>query len=136
MPVSPTAQIRINPLVFRGAFVMAFLCLLTGLAFCLLVPPHMMAAKHRAAGVAALSTARLADAESSLRLSLRKDPLSVEGWKILARILEQKGEVRNAQRALAVVAILEEGPAGVTPVYAMPAELKLSLLAMAASDVR
>ena len=136
MPVSSTAQICIHPLVMKATFVMAFLCLMMGLAFCMMVSPHMTAAKHRAAGVTAFSSAQWDAAESALRISLRHDPLSADGWKILARVLEQKGDMRESQRALAVAAILEDGPSGVTPVYAMPAEFKLSLLAMAASDVR
>lgn len=117
------------------AFAFAFLSCALGLSFCLIKSPQARSEAYLAASVQAWESGRVEEAASAAVQSVRLNPSSAEGWKILSEMLQQKGNLQAAQQARTIAMKLEHDPAVVEPIYAMPAELRLSLLALADTDL-
>jgi len=124
----------------RGPAVYAFLlvafsCAL-GLSFCLIKSPQARSEAYLAAALSAMDRHQTGTAASAALEGVRINPMTPEGWQILSRVLQQKGNQAAAKYAQSIAARLRQNPASIDPVYAMPAEFKLSLLALAESDTR
>lgn len=124
----------------RGPAVYAFLlvafsCAL-GLSFCLIKSPQARSEAYLAAAVQAMEQNRIEPAASAALEAVRLNPMAPQGWQILSRLLQQKGNQPAAKYAQSIVSRLQQNPASSDPVYAMPAEFKLSLLALAEPDIR
>lgn len=121
-------------LAFR-AFAFAFLSCALGLSFCLIKSPQAKSEAYLAAAMQAWNAGQAdAAAEAAIR-SVRLNPSSVEGWKILSGMLQQKGHHQAAQQAQIIAMTLQHDPGAAEPIYAMPAELRLSLLAFGDTDL-
>ncbi len=115
-----------NTLIVLGYALAGLSCVL-GLFFCLMKSPQARADSYRALAVESFAASDLSGAEYAVRESLRLDPRSLQNWQLYAFLLQHKGDQRQAAQARAIVARLQ-GKDLDEPVYAMPADFRLSLL--------
>jgi cytochrome c-type biogenesis protein CcmH/NrfG len=108
----------------------AFSCVL-GLSFCLLKSPQSRSQAYLAAAVEAMDNSRPEQAAAAALQAVRLNPMTPEGWHLLSQMLQQKGDEGAAAQARSIAARVQQNPRDAAPVYAMPAEFKLSLLALA-----
>lgn len=118
------------------AFAFAILSCVLGLAFCLVKSPQAKSEAYLAAAVDALEHNRSEEAATAALETVRLNPAAVEGWYILSRMLQQNGDYAAAMQAKTIALKLQHSPEAAEPLYAMPAEFRLSLLALADTDVR
>lgn len=123
-----------NTLALRLATGLCGVTLFFGVLFCLVASPKMMAEKYTHQAVMAIEAGEYDVARTAMLSALRYEPLSVPSWKILSRVLEQSGRVQEAKTANAVIGHLTGAPMSSDPLYAMPADLRLSFLAIADRD--
>jgi len=116
-------------------FLAAFSCAL-GLSFCLIKSPQAKSEAYLAAAVTAMDQHQIAPAATAALEAVRLNPMAPQGWQILSRMLQQKGDLAAAKYAQSIAARLQQNPVGTDPVYAMPAEFKLSLLALAEPGIQ
>lgn len=102
----------------------AFSCVL-GLSFCLIKSPQSQSRAYLGLAIAAMNNNQVEEATVAALESVRLNPSSPKGWEILSKMLQQKGQYRSAQQAMNIAGKLQHNE----PVYALPAEFKLSLLA-------
>ena len=82
-----------------------------------------------AAAVEASSLNRSEDAAAAALASVLLDPANRQSWRGLSLMLRASGRVDAAAQAHKIALRLQQGPALVSPVYAMPREFRLSQLA-------
>lgn len=114
----------------RLAFFMGALCCLAGLAFCLVQGPSSRASSYMDLAGQALADNRPHDAAASALMAVRYAPSNANGWQVLSQTLAQDGQKVAARQADRIARHLLQTPSADVPLYALPAELKLSLLAM------
>ncbi len=114
----------------RLAFVMGIVCCLLGLGFCLVQGPSSRAASYMDLASEALASQRPDAAAASALMAVRYAPSNIHGWQVLAQTLEQDGQRVAARQAERIARHLQQNPSADMPLYALPAELKLSLLAI------
>lgn len=107
------------------AFLFAMLSCALGLSFCFIKSPQSQSRIYLGLAVEAMNNHKAEEAAAAALESVRLNPSFLQGWKILSRTLEQAGNQNAARQALAIAGKLERNE----PVYALPAEFKLSLLA-------
>ena len=112
----------------------AFSCLL-GLSFCLVKSPQSRADAYVAAAVNAMAAHEDNQAAQAALKAVRLDPMQPQGWQILSEMLHKRGDENAAAQARVIAARVQQNPATVPPVYAMPAEFKLSLLALTDTQI-
>ncbi len=120
---------------FSAFLLAAFSCVL-GLSFCLLKSPQARGEAYLALAVEAMAENRFEEASAAALESVRLNPASPQGWQLISGMLQQKGDHEAAARARSIASKLQQNPRSMTPVYAMPAELKLSLLALPETEIR
>lgn len=127
-----TSQKR-DPLT-TTAFALAFVSCLFGLSLFLIKSPQAKSADYLV-----LSKQVLASdpdlAASAAWEAARLNPSSSEAWDVLSQSLQQKGDRSAAQKAKVIAMRLHKNPHDKTPLYAMPAELRLSFLASSNGDL-
>lgn len=112
-----------------AAFTLVFISLTAGSFFCMLKSPQ---ARGDAYLAAAVDTLAAGDAPAALDLAheaLRHNPASSRNWSFYAFLMEKNGRAHAAARARHIALSLQHGTGQVEPLYAMPATLRLSLLA-------
>lgn len=112
----------------RYAFVFAVLCGLLGVGSILLKNPHSRADSYAALAASAYKAGRFDDALATATMSVRINPYGVEGWDILSKTYEARGQNSAALQVKRVLSLLQHKSNPADPLYAMPAALKLSLL--------
>ena len=117
------------------AFAFAALACLLGLSFCLIKSPQSRAQLYVAAAVEAMQNSDDERAALAALEAVRLDPMQPQGWRILSEMLQKRGDRDAAAQARVIAARVQQNPASVPPVYAMPAEFKLSLLALAETRI-
>lgn len=117
-----------NKIAFCAFILAAFSCVL-GLVFCMVKSPQAQSHAYMAAAVDAAALGRAEDAAAAALACVRLDPSSHQNWRVLSQMLRASGRAEAAQQAHKIAARLQQGPASVSPVYAMPAEFRLSQLA-------
>ncbi len=123
-----------NTLVLRLAAFLCGLSLLLGVVFCVVASPKSLSQKYTARAVLALESRDYDSARLSMMSALRHDPVSADGWTIFARILEEGGHAQDARVAKGIAGHLMGASAKSNPLYATPADLRLSFLAIAGGD--
>lgn len=118
------------------AFGLAMTAGLFGLMRCFVHSPQARAADYLAISAKALSENPLAAASAAWEAA-RLDPSSAKAWDMLAITLKQNGDELAARQAMRIAARLHQndGRMDAHPIYAMPAELRLSFLAHTAGDL-
>lgn len=124
------AQASSSRAAFYAFFLAAFSCAL-GLAFCLVKSPQARSDAYLAAAFEAEQNQRFEQAGLAAFEAVRLNPVSADAWRMLAKMLQQNGDKVAAAKARSIAARMQQNPAGASPVYAMPADFKLSLLALA-----
>ncbi len=122
-----STQVRSRNALIALGYGMAGLSCVLGLLFCFMKSPQARADSYRALAVESFAASDLETAEYAVRESLRLDPRSLQNWQLYAFMLQHKGHQRQAARARAVVARLQGRDLN-EPLYATPADLKLSFL--------
>ncbi len=118
---------------FYAFFLAAFSCLL-GLAFCLVKSPQARSDAYLATALAAEQNRQYEQAGIAAFEAVRLNPVSAEAWHVLAKMLQQNGDGAAAAKARSIAARVQQNPRNAAPVYALPAEFKLSLLALAEQE--
>lgn len=129
------AQKPTSKTAFAAFFLVAFSCLF-GLSFCLIKSPQARAEAYLATAVEALSQNLPEQAAQAAIEAVRLNPMLPQGWEILSKLLQQNGQDMAAAQAQSIAAKVQQNPSAAPVIYAMPAEFKLSLLALAQSPVQ
>jgi Tfp pilus assembly protein PilF len=122
--------------VSKLAFGFAFFSLVLGVCFCMVKSPSSLSRHYMGLAAQSLQLGDAAAAQQAIEESLKYNPTSKDGWKILSQILQQNGDGVRARRAMEIAHVLENNKHLSNPVYAMPAELRLSFLAVTDRDIR
>lgn len=131
---APALKTRMPKTAFCAFFLAAFSCAL-GLVFCLVKSPQARAGAYIAAAADAMDQGQADLAAASALEAVRLDPMRAEGWQILSAMLQQKGDMAAAAQARTIAFRVQQNPDDAAPVYAMPAEFKLSLLALSETHI-
>lgn len=118
------------------AFALAALSCVLGLFFCLVKSPQARSDAYLSLAMEAMAQSRPQEAASAAMEAVRLNPAAPEGWRLLSKMLQQNGQGHAARQALVIASHLQQNPASASPLYAMPADLRLSLLALAETDIR
>lgn len=119
-----------------GAFSLAAFSCLLGLSFCLIKSPQARSEAYLAAAIQALDENHPQEAAAAALQAVTLNPSAPKGWHMLSQMLQQKGDTRAAQQARVIASRLQQNGSDSALLYAMPAELKLSLLALSDTDIR
>ncbi len=123
-----------NKIAFCAFFLAAFSCAL-GLMFCMVKSPQARSAAYMAAAVEASALNRSEDAAVAALASVRLDPANQQNWRVLSQMLRASGRAEAAVQAHKIALRLQQGPPALPPIYAMPAEFRLSQLAEAERQI-
>lgn len=115
------------------AYGFAMVSCLLGLSLCLIKSPQARSDSYL---VLSAQSTDINDAAAAAWEAARLNPSSPKAWDMLAGLLQQKGDLASAQKARFIAAHLDPSLENSNPVYALPAELKLSLLAEIGQDLR
>ncbi len=115
------------------AFSLALFSCVLGLVFCVVKSPQSRAEAYMALAAQAMTQQRPHDAAAAAMEAVRLNPAAPQGWQLLSRLLRDNGQSQAAKQALVIAARLQQNPEA-APAYAMPAELRLSLLVLADTD--
>lgn len=115
------------------AYGFAMVSCVLGLSLCLIKSPQARSDSYLALSA---QSADINDAAAAAWEAARLNPSSAQAWSVLAGLLQQKGDVASAQKARFIASHLDPYAPDANPVYALPAELKLSLLAEIGQDIR
>ena len=119
-----------NPLVLKLCFALCFATCLLGVFFCMIKSPQYLGHVYMSMAIDAAQKNDLVLAEQAIKLSVRSNPMAYKSWQIMATIMEQRGDDLLAHQANFVASQLQSKLIDKNPVYAMPAELRLSFLAL------
>lgn len=117
------------------AFAFALFSCVAGLSFCLVKSPQARAQAYLATAIKAMETQENERAALAALEAVRLDPMQPHGWRILSEMLHRKGEESAAVQARVIADRVQQNPVSIPPVYAMPAEFKLSLLALSETQI-
>lgn len=112
------------------AFSLALFSCVLGLVFCVVKSPQSRAEAYLALAADAMTQSRPHDAAAAALEAVRLNPAAPKAWQLLSRLLRDNGQSQAAKQALVIAARLQQNP-DPAPVYAMPADLRLSLLVLA-----
>lgn len=112
------------------AFSLCLLSCFLGLVFCVVKSPQSRAEAYMAMAAEAVTQSRPHDAAAAAMEAVRLNPAAPKAWQLLSRLLRDNGQSQAAKQALVIAARLQQNP-DPAPVYAMPADLRLSLLVLA-----
>ena len=115
------------------AFALAVFTGFAGVARCFVQSPQSKSDQYLQMSVNAMAN----DADLALSAALeaaRLNPVSTKAWHHLSIMLQQTGDDIAARQALQIAQRLQHNPSESLPLYAMPAELRLSLLATGNGD--
>lgn len=129
--MSPERRAKKRQARIFQAFLLASLSCALGVVFCVVKSPQARSEAYRGLATQAILDQRPEDAAAAAMEAVRLNPAAPEGWTLLSELLRRTGQDRAAQQALAIASRLQHNPQVLTPVYALPAELRLSLLALA-----
>lgn len=115
------------------AFVLAIVAGTSGLMRCLVQSPQSRAADYLLISEQTLHSNPLYAASAAWEAA-RINPSSPQAWEMLSRTLQQNGDDIAALQAQKIAYRLQGG-GDPQPLYAMPAELRLSLLAHSEGDL-
>ena len=132
---SPTRFCR-NNICITLAFGFVFFSLFAGVFFCMLKNPRALAQDYAKLATIALSYGDVVGAKAAAEQSLKQNPTARQGWEVMAKILLESGDSRGAQKAARIANALGHPAGAPNLLYAMPAELRLSFLAMSDKDIR
>lgn len=118
------------------AFVFAVFSGLAGIGFTVIKSPQSRSDAYMALALESYEAQAYQAASVAAMEAVRLNPVSPEGWRLLSQALDQNGQSTASRKAAQIAARLQHNPNGPNPLYAMPAELKLSFLADAESGVR
>lgn len=118
------------------AFALATLSCVLGLLFCLVKSPQARSEAYLSLAMESMAQSRPQEAAAAALEAVRLNPAAPQGWRLLSRMLQQNGQGHAARQAMVIASHLQQNPHSPTPLYAMPAELRLSLLALAETDIR
>lgn len=117
------------------AFGLAMVAGVAGLFRCFVQSPQARAADYLSISAQAFSENPLAAASAAWEAA-RLNPSSAKAWDMLAVTLRRNGDEIAARQASRIAARLHQHDGMETfPIYAMPAELRLSFLAHTAGDL-
>ena len=111
------------------AFSLALTSCFLGLVFCVVKSPQSRAEAYMALAAQAMTQSRPQEAAAAALEAVRLNPAAPQGWQLLSRLLRDNGQSQAAKQAMVIAARLQQNP-DPAPVYAMPAELRLSLLVL------
>jgi len=114
-----------------GAFSLALISCLLGLFFCLAKSPQAKSDGYLAAAQTAMADDDNHRALQMAYEAVRLNPVSAKGWMLLESLLQQKGQSEAALQASMIAHRLQQNPGAESPLAAIPAELRLSLLTLA-----
>lgn len=110
------------------AFTLAALACVLGLFLCVVKSPQAKSAQYRLIAQQMAGTDITLAAGAALE-AVRLDPYRLQNWETLADMLQQQGAPAASAQAREIAAKLHNNPQDKSPVYAMPAALRLSFLA-------
>jgi Tfp pilus assembly protein PilF len=117
------------------AFGLAMVAGVCGLLRCFVQSPQSRASDYLVISAQALPDNPLAAASAAWEAA-RLNPSSVKAWNMLAITLRRTGDEAAARQADRIAARLHMNDGVIqNPIYAMPAELRLSFLAHSAGDL-
>ncbi len=128
--MTKSSDVRRNSKVAFAALLLALFSCALGLFFCLAKSPQARGQAYLNLAVQALQENNETAAASAAFAAVSVDPANVKAWNILSSMLQQDGQMIASRQAAMIARKLQQNPGAADPVYAMPAELKLSLLAM------
>jgi cytochrome c-type biogenesis protein CcmH/NrfG len=112
------------------AFSLALFSCVLGLVFCVVKSPQSRSEAYLAMAAEAITQSRPQEAAAAAMEAVRLNPAAPKAWQLLSKLLRENGQGQAAKQALVIAARLQQNP-DPTPVYAMPADLRLSLLVLA-----
>lgn len=112
------------------AFALAGFSGLFGLGFILVKSPAVQSGRYLALAMDSYDHGAYADAAAAARAAVRLDPVTPANWLFLSRALQAGGQQSAAHRAQVIAMRLQHKDDLANPLYASPADLKLSFLAM------
>ncbi len=116
------------------AYSLAIFACVVGLGRCFVQSPQAKAADYLLiSSQTQLNNPALA--ASAAWEAARLNPGSPEAWNMLASTLQQKGDAAASRQAHMMAVRLQKDPSDIQPLYAMPAELRLSFLAASDKDL-
>jgi Tfp pilus assembly protein PilF len=116
------------------AFGLAILSCVLGLALCFVKSPQARSAQYLQMAREMAMTDPALSYDAALE-AVRLNPSSAQAWEILSYRMQQNGEFVLARKARNIAARLQQMPGESFPVYATPAELRLSLLLSSAEGL-
>lgn len=116
------------------AFALAIIAGVSGAVRCLVQSPQSRAENYITLSQQALPADPLYAASVAWEAA-RINPSSQEAWTTLSMALHYNGDEMASIQARKIAARLQSGEENATPLYAMPAELRLSLLALSEGDL-
>lgn len=120
----------------RYAFLLAALSCALGLFFTLMKSPSARSDAYLATSIEYSQKSEPGRALTAAYKAVNLDPASLRAWQVLSRMLQESGQSYKARKAEQMALRLEKSGDNSLPVYAMPADFKLSLLAAEDTDIR
>lgn len=112
------------------AFLFAVFSGLAGLGCILIKSPQSQSGQYLALALSAYDRSAYPESALAAAAAVRLDSVDPAGWLILAQALKSNGQQSAAQKAYVIATKLQQKPTPQNPLYASPADLKLSLLAL------
>jgi cytochrome c-type biogenesis protein CcmH/NrfG len=132
--MSATAQTKKRQFRAFQAFTLAAFSCVFGLLFCLVKSPQARSEAYLAMAVEALAQSHTHEAAAAAFEAVRLNPAASEGWRILSKMLQENSQGHAAKQAMVIATRLQKNPGQQNPLYAMPAELRLSFLASGGTE--
>lgn len=129
-PITAERRAKTRRLRTLLAFSLAVFSCVLGLLFCVVKSPQSRSDAYLALAAEAMVQSRPHDAAAAAMEAVRLNPAAPKAWQLLSKLLHDNGQAQAAKQALVIAARLQQNP-GPAPVYAMPADLRLSLLVLA-----
>ena len=104
--------------------------------FCLIKSPQARSEAYLSSAAEYLSQSQFQEASYAVIEAVRLNPSAPEGWYMISEMLQQKGNDEAAGKARQIAFRLQQNPSRSAPLYAMPADLRFSLLALPDPDFR
>lgn len=115
------------------AFGLAIFAGVAGVARCFVESPQAKADAYLQMSI----NAQYNDTDLALDAAMeaaRHNPVSVQAWRQVSETLLQAGDETASRQALIIAKKLQHNPVDAAPIYAMPAELRLSFLGRAGGE--
>lgn len=123
---------RIKPvsLGVAACFALCGMSLVFGLAMILTLSPAQKSSQTLARAVQALSANNPQLAQDLAFQSLSYRPENRDAWHVLSAAYDRQGQGASSDKARGIVFVLAHKTQDASPAYAVPADLRLSFLAM------